>query len=119
MIGMLAGLLIARNPAMTLPHARRLAKVGLAVAAFVLLVVGFLIWDHFDDKAAVEADRSASKAEAVSRARDADGRAGRAADDTRDAIERSNADAKAAADRSDDPLATALDRLRAGTDRDR
>ena len=47
--------LIARNPAMTLAHAKKLAKIGVAVAAVVLLVVCFLVWDWWDDRQAVEA----------------------------------------------------------------
>lgn len=54
MIGTIAGWLIARNPALTLAHAKRLAKVGLIAAGIVIVVVGFIAWDYFDDKAAIE-----------------------------------------------------------------
>ena len=55
MILAIAKFLIARNPAMPLAHAKRLAKVGVAFGAVVLLVVGFLAWDWWDDRKAVEA----------------------------------------------------------------
>jgi hypothetical protein len=76
MIGMLAGWLVARNAALTLPHARRIAKAGLIAAAIVTAVIAFLIWDWRDDKAAIrqhetgraeqalEAERRASSANA-------------------------------------------------------
>ncbi len=54
MIGTIAGWLIARNPALTAAHAKRLARVGLIAAGIVIAVVGFIAWDYFDDKAAVE-----------------------------------------------------------------
>ena len=44
MIGTIAGWLIARNPAMTLAHAKRLAKVGLIAAAIVAAVGGVFDW---------------------------------------------------------------------------
>ena len=43
--------LIARHPAMTLAHAKRLATAGLIILGIVLLVGGVLLWDHFDDRA--------------------------------------------------------------------
>lgn len=54
MIGTIAGWLITRNPALTAAHAKRLAKVGLIAAGIVIVVVGFIAWDYFDDKAAIE-----------------------------------------------------------------
>lgn len=46
--------LIARNPAMTPAHAKKLAKIGVAIAAVALLIVGFIAWDWWDDRQAVE-----------------------------------------------------------------
>jgi hypothetical protein len=88
----------------------------LVMAGAVLLGLAFVL-HKCAIRDAVEADRSASKAEALSNAREADERAETAGNRTRDAIERSNTDAKAAADGSDDPLAAGLDRLRADQDR--
>lgn len=47
----LARWLIARNPALTLPHAKRLTTACLILLGIVLLVGGALLWDHFDDRA--------------------------------------------------------------------
>lgn len=91
--------------------------VKLALAGAALLGLAFLL-HKCAVRSAVEADRDASKAEALETAREADEAAHGAAGNTRDAIERSNTDAKAAADRSDDPLAAGLERLRADQDRD-
>lgn len=91
--------------------------VKIAAGVAFLLAAVLLAHKCAVDKA-VEADRSAANAEALSDAREADERAHEAGESTRDAIERSNADAKAAADGSDDPLAAGLDRLRAEQDRD-
>jgi hypothetical protein len=64
LIAWLASLLLARNAAMTLPYARRLAKIGLTAAAVVLAVVAFIAWDWWDDRRAVQAaeDRREAKA---------------------------------------------------------
>lgn len=43
MILFLAKALIARNPALTMAHAQRLAKAGLVVAS-VIIIAGMLIW---------------------------------------------------------------------------
>lgn len=54
MIGTIATALIARNPAMTLAHARRLAKAGLvllAVVAFGALILWLNLREEADDKA--------------------------------------------------------------------
>jgi hypothetical protein len=112
MIPILARLLIARNPALTLAHARRLVTVGLAVAGIVLALGAFALWLRLHTQAAVEADRSAAKAEAVSRAREADDRAHEAASASQDSIEASNASAAEAAAKSEDPLKAGLDELR-------
>lgn len=47
----LARWLIARNPGLTLAHAKRLANAGLIVLGIILLVGGAFLWDHFDDRA--------------------------------------------------------------------
>lgn len=119
MIAMIAGWLMSRNAALTLPYARRLAKIGLAVVAVVLLVAGFAMWLHFHTKAAVEADRSVSNAKAVTRAREADERAREARDRQTQEVSDANEHAEEAAAVSDDPLRAALDSLRAQKDRDR
>ena len=49
----LARWLIARNPALTLAHAKRLATGGLIMLGIALLIGGVLLWDHFDDRAVV------------------------------------------------------------------
>lgn len=96
--------------------AKPVAK-GVLIAGAVALIVGaFLVWDHFDDKAAVEADRNASRAEAVSRAREADEGAETAANRTREDIEDGNERAREAARDSDDPLGDGLRSLRTPTD---
>ena len=75
MIGLIAGWLvnrsIAKGGAMTVPHARRLAKAGLVVAGGVLLVTGWLVFDHFNDRAAIrehEAERTEDALEGERRA---------------------------------------------------
>lgn len=47
----LARWLIARNPALTFAHAKRLATCGLILLGIALLIGGVLLWDHFDDRA--------------------------------------------------------------------
>lgn len=99
------------------PAARRfapLALIGIVLAVLALIVVAFNLWLGGREKAAVEADRSASRAEAVSRAREADERATAASGATREGIEATNAEARAAAAQSDDPLRAGLDKLREG-----
>ena len=83
MIGTIAGWLIARNPALTLAHAKRLAKVGLIAGAVGAAVGGFLIWDHFDDKAAVETADSKRRLEEAHRALEGERRANRGEDERR------------------------------------
>ena len=99
--------------------AKPVAKVVLVVAAVAALIVGFMLWDHFDDKAAVEADRNASKAEAVSTARHADERAEAAATGKEKDIQDGNERAREAAGGSDDPLGDGLRSLRTEADRGR
>lgn len=120
MILLLAKLLIARNPALTLPHAQRLVTVALAVAGIVLMLGAFALWLHLHTEAAVEADRVEARAEAVSRAREADEHAERAGNQTREGVEHANDRAREAAADSSDPLGDALRSLRteAGGDRE-
>ena len=63
MIATIATWLIARNPAMTLGAARRLAKIGLAVAVVLAIAGGAALWLHFHD--ALESERRATTAGAV------------------------------------------------------
>lgn len=118
MILLIAKWLIARNPARTLESAKRIAKVGLIVGALVMLIVGFLLWDHFDDKAAVNADRNESKVEALDTARGADEDAEAATAGKSEEVEDGNDRARKAAADSDDPLRDALSSLRPKADRD-
>lgn len=62
MILFFAKFLLMRNPAMTLQHARRLAKIGLAVAAAVLLVIALVVVVWMIRKDAVE-DHQAGRTE--------------------------------------------------------
>lgn len=45
----LAKLLIARNPALTIAHARRIATAGVVIAAILVGAIGFGLWLHFHD----------------------------------------------------------------------
>lgn len=45
MIALIAKFLIARNPAMTLSYARRLAKIGLIIAGVAILIGAALWWN--------------------------------------------------------------------------
>ena len=112
MIGTIALWLIGRNPAMTLPYARRIAKAGLIAAAVVATIVGFLIWDHLDDKAAVDAANARATVEAMTKAREADEAADSANDHTRNEVEQANDEARNAAESGDDPLGDAFRSLR-------
>lgn len=54
MFTLIAKFLIARNPAMTMVHAMRLAKIGLAAIVLLALIGMFLWWsaaENADDKA--------------------------------------------------------------------
>lgn len=52
MILFLAKLLISRNPAMTLPYAKRLVKAGLIAIAALLAMLAFTLWLNGREKAA-------------------------------------------------------------------
>lgn len=45
----LARRLVARNPALTITHAKRLATVGMVAGALILAALAFLLWLHFHD----------------------------------------------------------------------
>ena len=66
MIQFLAAWAVKRGLARTAEAAKPFIKVGLVVLAVVLLIGGFLLWDHLDDKAAVQqADAARQRDEAV------------------------------------------------------
>lgn len=116
MIGIIAGWLVkrslAKGGALTLPYARKLAKVGLIAAAGVLLIASLFLLDWWDDKAAVEQANARATVEAVTKAREADAAADSANDRTRNEVEQANDEARQAADSSADPLAAGLRSLR-------
>lgn len=115
MIGLLLPLVLKLGVPSRL--AKPVATGLMIVGAAVLLIGGFLLWDHFDDKAAIQADRNAANAQAAIAARKADERAEQAGNRTREGIEDANDRAQAAADAGDDPLGDGLRSLRAETDR--
>lgn len=100
--------LLASKPGRTEPRAEFLAKVIQTAALLALLVAGWLVFDHLNDKAAV---REAA-VEAVTTARSADSAADSANDHTRNEVEQANDRARDAANGSDDPLADGLRGLR-------
>jgi len=87
MIGAIAGWLIARNPALTGPHSRRLAKAGLAAGRVVAAVAAFLILDHFDDRAAIEKADNKRQIKQVNDALEGERRANRGEEARREARE--------------------------------
>lgn len=97
-----------------IPALPRWAWGAILIAAGIL---AFIVWDIFDDKAAVSADRGESKAVVTGRARKADETAHGAAQGKIKQVEQSNEQAREAADGSDDPLKSAFDELRAEKDR--
>jgi ABC-type Na+ efflux pump permease subunit len=54
MIGLIAKFLLARNPALTLAHAKRLATGLLILLGVLLLVGGAALWLHFHDQGVEE-----------------------------------------------------------------
>lgn len=119
MIALIASFLISRRPGLTLPHARRLATLGLCVVGIVLLLAAFALWLRLHTQAAVQVDRNVSKVEAVSRAREADERAHGAAAGKSKEVSDANERAREAAAGSDDPLGDGLRSLRDDANRDR
>lgn len=119
MILFFARMLIARNPAMTLPYAKRIVKIFMVTIALVVAVIAFMVWLDAREKAAVAANRAFSNTKALSTAREADERAERAGNRTIEEISDANERAKAAADAGSDPLGDGLRSLRAEKDRDR
>lgn len=104
--------LISKRPSLTRVYAERLVKIALTALLALIAVVAFLWWLDAREDAAVEADRAQSRAEAISKAREADQRAGEAAQATQDRIEQSNKRARDAAEGSEDPLADMFEALR-------
>lgn len=92
--------------------ARPLVRWGLIVFAFVALVAGFNWWLSGREKAAVEADRTATAAQVAPKVREADERAHEAAQATTGKVERQNEAARSAAEAGTDPLADGLRALR-------
>jgi hypothetical protein len=54
MIGWIAGLLLARHPALTLAHARRLAWIVAVLGALFIAAAGIGIWLTLHDRAVIE-----------------------------------------------------------------
>lgn len=83
---------------------------GLGLAALAL--AAFLLWDWWDDRAAVAAHEAelAEEVRAIETAAAID--AAEAITETKQEVERENAEARDAASRSDDVLKSGLDRLR-------
>jgi len=77
------------------------------------LLAAFLIWDWFDDRAAVKAHEAQVGAKVQATASAAASDAHTAVTERSNEVEKANADARDAAARSDDPLRAGLDRLRA------
>ena len=75
MIALIAGWLVkrslAKGGALTLPYARRLAKIGLIALAVVLAVAGLFLWDWLDDRAAIKAHEAERVEQALEAERDA------------------------------------------------
>lgn len=76
MIGLIAGWLVKRSLAsgagLTLPHARRIAKIGLILVSAAALIGGFMFWDWLDDRAAIRAHEADRVADTVAAQRRAD-----------------------------------------------
>ena len=114
MIGAIATWLIARNPAMTLSHARRLAKIGVGVVvAIVIGVAGLTIYmvGRGDGKAREQVKQAERTTKAVTQAREADDAARGAVDASKGAVEAENDRARDAAKDSADPLRDGLKEL--------
>ena len=79
MIATIATWLIARNPAMTLGAARRLAKIGLAVAVVLAIAGGAALWLHFHDAGVIDRHETKAKLEEATTALESERRATTAA----------------------------------------
>lgn len=84
-----------------------------ALIAAATLIAALLLWDWFDDRAAVAAHEAEAAARVQEAARAAESAAHGAVTNRQTEVEQSNAEARTAAARSDDPLRAGLDRLRA------
>lgn len=78
-----------------------------------VLIAAFLVWDWFDDRAAVAANNAKIAAQVTATASAAASDAAGAVTTTRNEVEQANAQARDSASRSPDPLRAGLDRLRA------
>lgn len=72
MIGWIAGLLVARNPALTLAHARRLAWIVAILGALFVAAAGIGIWLTLHDRAVIERHETRRQLEELQHARKAD-----------------------------------------------
>jgi len=98
---------------------RAAAWIALALALVALLTASWLTWLHFHDKAVIEKHEEGITAEVATRKAEADAAATQAAGTTTNRVELENEDARKAADGAADPLKSGLDRLRAGSSKDR
>lgn len=78
-----------------------------------VLITAFLVWDWFDDRAAVRAHETKVQAQVTATAIAAASDAAGAVTTTRNEVEQANAKARNSAAHSPDPLRAGLDRLRA------
>ena len=110
MIATIATWLIARNPAMTLGAARRLAKIGLAVAVVLAIAGGAALWLHFHDAGVIERHETRAKLEEATTALESERRAttaGAARDQARAAAAAQSSDAMKEAEDADPEAAQA------------
>jgi len=77
-----------------------------------LLIVAAMLWLHFHDRRVVNAHEAKVQVKIEASASAAASDAGQAAGQTKTEVEKTNAQAREDADRSDDPLAAGLGRLR-------
>jgi hypothetical protein len=90
----------------------RAGKAVLIGLALLLAAVAFALWLRGERREAVEADRAAASAEALSKAAEAQERGADAARESAAGIEAGNTAARDAARDSDDPLKAGLEELR-------
>lgn len=110
----LAKLLVARNPALTIDHAKRLVKVGALGVLLLILVVGGL-WLYLsgrsDGKAGEELKQARAATKVVTDARQADEAALGTVEAEKRSADATEARAREAAAGSDDPLRDGLKEL--------
>ncbi len=109
MIMLLAKFFLARNPALTLGHAKRLATGALILGAVLLAAGGFALWLHFHDegveeKVLLERDNTDLRANAAANETAGMSKAERDRIETReqkeldDEVDQADADGRSAAD---------------------